>query len=65
MAMLAHALVFTVAIKAASADAWHMLMTISSGLFVVETGAFLLVAHALRREVTSSQNEPLNRNEML
>ncbi len=36
IAMLAHSLVFTVAIRALS-DAWHMLMTIASCLFFVET----------------------------
>lgn len=61
--MLAHALVFTVAIRALS-DAWHMLMTIASCLFFVETGAFLLVVSAFRCEIAPSQNEPLNRNEM-
>ena len=63
IAMLAHLLVFMVAIQGLS-DTWHMLMTIASGLFFVETGAFLLVVSAFRREVTTTQNEPLNRNEM-
>ena len=63
IAMLAHVLVFTVAIQDLS-DTWHMLMTIASGLFFVETGAFLLVVSAFRREVTTTQNEPLNCNEM-
>jgi hypothetical protein len=64
IAMLAHVLVFTVAIQDLS-DTWHMLMTIASGLFFVETGAFLLVVSVFRREVTTSQNEPLHRKEML
>ncbi len=63
IAMLAHSLVFTVAIRALS-DAWHMLMTIASCLFFVETGAFLLVVSAFRREITAPQEEPFNRNGM-
>jgi hypothetical protein len=59
--MLAHLLVFMVAIQEL-ADTWHTLMTIASGLFFVETGAFLLVVTAFRHEITTFQNDPLNRN---
>ena len=59
--MLAHLLVFLVAIRGLS-DTGHMLMTIASGLFFIETGAFLLVVSAFRREIrTTTQNEPLRR----
>ena len=58
-AMLAHLLVFTVAIQLLS-DTAHMLMTVASSLFFVETGAFLLVVTIFRREIVTAQNEPLH-----
>ncbi len=61
-AMLAHLLVFLVATQEL-ADTWHTLITIASGLFFVETGAFLLVVTAFRHEITTFENDPLNRNE--
>lgn len=59
-AMLAHLLVFLVATQEL-ADSWHTLITIASGLFFVETGAFLLVVTTFRHEITTSQSDPLNR----
>lgn len=50
--MLAHLLTFDLATHDLS-DTGHMLMMIASGLFFVETGAFLLVVTACRREITS------------
>ena len=49
--MLAHLFTFLVAIRELS-DTGHTLMAVASGLFFVETGAFLLVVTAFRREVT-------------
>lgn len=63
MAMLAHLLVFFVAVQQLS-DIAHMLMTVASALFFVETGAFLLVVTAFRREVVSPHIEPLNRDNL-
>lgn len=60
VAMLAHLLVFLIAIQDLS-DTGHMLMAIASGLFFIETGAFLLVVTAFRREIRTIQNEPLRR----
>ena len=61
--MLAHLLTFMVATQEL-ADTGHILMTIASGLFFVETGAFLLVVTAFRREITSqSENQLLNRSD--
>mmetsp|Transcript_13406 Transcript_13406/g.29117 ORF Transcript_13406/g.29117 Transcript_13406/m.29117 type:complete len:148 (-) Transcript_13406:1236-1679(-) len=62
VAMVAHLLVLMVTIQEL-ADTGHMLMAIASGLFFVETGAFLLVVTTLRHEITTSQNEPLNRDD--
>ena len=61
-AMLAHLLVFMVAVRELS-DTGHMLMMIASALLFVETFAFLLVVTAFRHEIrTSPQNEPFNHN---
>ena len=57
--MLSHVLVFAVAIRELS-DTAHMLMTIASALFFIETGAFLLVVTLFRRQIVATQNEPLN-----
>ena len=59
-AMLMHILVLLVAIQALS-NTWHMLMMIASGLFFVETGAFLLVVTCFRHEITitATQTERL------
>lgn len=54
VAMLAHLLVFMVAIQD-MADTGHMLITIASGLFFVETGAFLLVVTGFRHTITTSR----------
>jgi hypothetical protein len=57
--MLMHLLVLLVAIQQLS-NTWHMLMMIASGLFFVETGAFLLVVTFFRHEITTtSQTERL------
>ncbi len=60
--MLSHLLVFMVAIQQLS-NTVHMLMAIASGLFFIETGAFLGVVTIFRHEITTSYNEPLNWNE--
>lgn len=60
LAMLAHLLVFLVAIQDLS-DTFHMLLTVASGLFFVETGAFLLVVTAFRNEIAQpTATRPLN-----
>lgn len=59
--MLMHLVVLLVAIQQLS-NTWHMLMMIASGLFLVETGAFLLVVTFFRHEITTtSQTERLRR----
>ena len=62
-AMVAHLLTFTVAVRELS-DMVHMLMTIASGLFFVETCAFLLVVTVFRNEITS-YDEPLHNEGVL
>jgi hypothetical protein len=44
---LAHAFVFAVAMKQLS-DTFHLIMMIASGLFFIETAAFLTVVTAFR-----------------
>ena len=57
--MLFHVTVLLVAIQNTK-ETWHMLMMIASGLFFVETGAFLFVVTCFRHEITiTSQNESL------
>ena len=56
--MISHIVVLLVAIQELT-NSVHMIITIVSGLAVVETGAFLLVVTAFRHEITSPQNEPL------
>jgi hypothetical protein len=51
--MLMHLVVLLVAIQQLS-NTWHMLMMIASGLFLVETGAFLLVVTFFRHEITTT-----------
>ena len=61
LAMIMHILVLLVAIK--KANTWHVLMMIASGLFFVETGAFLLVVTFFRHEITAtSQTERLRQH---
>jgi len=58
VAMLAHLLTFRVAIQSwADSTTGHMLLAIFSGLAFVETGAFLLVVTALRREVVDADEQ--------
>jgi hypothetical protein len=60
LAMLAHLLIFLVAIQDL-ADTVHMLLTVASGLFFMETGAFLLVVTACRNEIAPQlSTRPLN-----
>mmetsp|Transcript_39427 Transcript_39427/g.85028 ORF Transcript_39427/g.85028 Transcript_39427/m.85028 type:complete len:149 (+) Transcript_39427:188-634(+) len=63
VAMLAHSLTFLVAIQHL-ADTVHMLVAVASGLFFVETGAFLIVVTAFRREIAfQNENQLLNRGD--
>lgn len=52
-AMVSHLEIFLVAMQELS-DTHHMLMAIASGLFFVETGAFLLVVTVFRHEITTT-----------
>lgn len=61
LAMIAHLLTFVVATQDLS-DTSHMLLAIASGLFFVETGAFLLVVTTFRNEIASSVSQPLYSN---
>lgn len=55
--MIAHISTFVVAVRDCRLDSGHMLVTVASGLFFVETGAFLLVVTAFRREIRSYQTK--------
>lgn len=62
IALLGHFLVLMVAIKEMTQDTIHMILAIASGLFLVETGAFLVVVYGFRNEIREPQNDPLNQN---
>lgn len=62
IALLGHFLVLMVAIKEMTQDTIHMILAIASGLFLVETGAFLVVVYGFRNEILEPQNNPLNQN---